>query len=279
MLVERDRWLDSPVRADGRVREDHASMFRRVNEMAKKFKFVDLRRQADVLLLANRDYDRLEAASVLVSFPGDFLETPSGFSEYAGFMTISEKTLGFEQSIPLAKSGWFTGAYAGLTQAGYPFLLSDTALKPEQWERFKAVVVGSYEYLNGSLQRSLVAFAQAGHKVVLGPKVPHLNEQMDADHTLQSALQAAKARPLLAGGFEIGTVYAVGAGQVVVITDWANPAQALDAALSGSGLLHFRRNDPRLDVAIHRTGAQPKRLVVFLANPTAEAIDAKLSVD
>ena len=71
MLVERDRWLDSPIRRDGRVREDHAAMFGSANRLQLDGGFGDLRREASVLLLANREYDRLEAASVLVSFPGD----------------------------------------------------------------------------------------------------------------------------------------------------------------------------------------------------------------
>ena len=39
----------------------------------------------------------------------------------------------------------------------------------------------------------------------------------------------------------------------------------LAVVLGGSGLLHFRNNDPRLDVAVHRSAGQPGRLVVFLA--------------
>ena len=279
MLVERDRWFDSPIRRDGRVREDQFAMFHRVNEVLESHDFVDMKRQADVLLFANRDYDRLEAASVLVSFPGDFLETPSGFSEYANFITISEKTMGFEQSIPLAKASWFTGAYAGLTQSGYPFLLSDTALKPAQWQRFPAIVLASYEYLNSSLQRNLVEFAEAGRTVVLGPKVPLLNECMDEDLTLQSALVPDTSKPLMIGDLEIGKVYSVGKGKIILVTDWANPAQALEAALNGIGLIHFSRNDPRLDVTIHHPAGKPGHLIVFLANPTAEAINAKLSLD
>jgi beta-galactosidase len=172
MLVERDRWLDSPVRRDGRVREDHAAMFRRMNEIAIERDFIDLRRQADVLLMANREYDRLEAASVLVSFPGDFLETPSGFSEYPSFMTVSESTLGFAQSIQMAKTDRFHAAYRGLSEAGYAFLISDTKLAPERWAHYGAVVVSSYEYMSGALQQSLLAYAKAGGTVVLGPRLP-----------------------------------------------------------------------------------------------------------
>ena len=106
MLVERDRWLDSPVRRDGRERTEKVAMFGDVNAMLDRGEFHRFRRDADVLLLANREYDRLEATSVLVSFPGDFLETPSGFSEYAGPVTVSEATLGFAEPVQLAKGTW-----------------------------------------------------------------------------------------------------------------------------------------------------------------------------
>jgi beta-galactosidase len=279
MIVERDRWLDSPVRRDGRVREDHYDMFHRVNKVLVQHKFIDLRRQADVLLLANRDYDRLEAASVLVSFPGDFLETPSGFSEYPTFMTVSEKTLGFQEPIQMAKANWFTNCYRGLTQIGYPFLLSDTALAPDRWQRFKALVLSSYEYLNAALQRNLLEFAKAGGLVVIGPQLPVLDEKMQKDETLLSAVQAANRQPLKVGGAEIGSVYSIGKGQIVHITDWNDPALALDATFQDHGFVHFHRNDARLDVTLHSVPNDPARLVVFLANPTAEEIAAEIRLD
>ncbi len=279
MLIERDRWLDSPVRRDGRVREEKAAMFRRVNEMATQHHFVDLRRQADVLLLANRDYDRLEAASVLVSFPGDFLETPSGFSEYPNFMTVSEKTLGFQEPVQVAKADWFARCYRGLTEAGYGFLLSDTALPPERWQRFKALVLSSFEYMNASLQRNLVEFTSAGGVVVLGPRLPNMDERMRQDETLATALQRADQQPLMAGGAAVGTVYRVGQGRIVHLTDLTNAGLA--AALQGLDMVLFTRNDTRLDVAIHRATDESGRLVVFVANPTDASINAEvgLSVD
>jgi beta-galactosidase len=279
MLVERDRWLDSPIRRDGRVREEKVAMLGHVNEMGLQHRFVDLRRQADVLLLANRDYDRLEAASVLISFPGDFLETPSGFSEYANFMTVSEKSLGFKEPVQLAKADWFARCYQGLTEAGYAFLLSDTALAPQRWQRFKALVLSSFEYLNASLQRNLVDFARAGGVVVLGPGLPNLDERMRQDETLASALKGADQEPLTAGDAAAGTVYHVGQGRIVHLTDLTNAAQALAAALQGLDLVGFTRNDARLDVAIHRATNESGRLVVFVANPTAESINAQVGLN
>jgi beta-galactosidase len=262
MLVERDRWLDSPVRHDGRVRDDHAAMFGRMNSVALEHGFVDLRRQADVLLLANRDYDRLEAASVLVSFPGDFLETPGGFSEYPNFMTVSEQALGFEQPVQLAKAAWFAGAYEGLGRAGYPFLLSDTALPPGRWRRFKAVVVSSFEFMAAGVQQALVDYARDGGTVLLGPRLPYLDESMRECDTLRAALSKG-----------------AGEGAIVHLTDSAPSAEALAAALEGRGLLRFARNDHRVDVAIHAPVAgRGDHLVVYVANPTAEPIDAEVAL-
>jgi len=278
-LVERNRWLDSPVRSDGRVRADHYAMYQRANEMAKKHGFMTFRRQADVLLMANRDYDRLEAASVLVSFPGDFLETPSGFSEYPTFMTVSENALGFSQPIQLAKSDWFASSYQALTKSGFAFLLSDTALKPERWKRFKVIVLSSFEYMNSALQHDLLDFAKSGGYVILGPIVPNLNDLMEKDETLLSALKKAKQMPLAASGKTRGTMYVLGKGRVAHVSDYSDPVEVLRAAMQGVTLVGFGRNDPRLDVTIHRSDKDRKRLIVFIANPTADTIQAEISLD
>ena len=275
MLVERDRWLDSPIRRDGRVREDHAEMFGTANKVLKETHWVDLQRQADVLLLANRDYDRLAAASVLVSFPGDFLETPTSFSEYPTFMTVSEKTLGFQEPVQLARSDWFGEAYNGLTDTGNAFVISDTVLQPERWKQYKVIVLNSYEYLRASLQHDLVEFARAGGTVVLGPRLPDLNERMQPDDTLTLALQLG-GRKTLAGG---ATVYPVGQGQIVHISSQAKVSQALNEALQGLELAHFTRNDPRIDVAIHQPTDGSGRRVVFVANPSSEQIEAEIGLD
>lgn len=278
MIVERDRWLDSPVRRDGRIRPAHYAMFRRANEMAVEHRFVDLRRAADVLLLANRDYDRLEAASVLVSFPGDFLETPSGFSEYPTFMTVAEETLGFEQPIQLAKADWFNGAYRALSDSGFAFLLSDTALRPDRWERFRVLVLCTYDYLDVRLARALVAYATSGGTVVLGPKIPSLGLDMAPDTTLATALAEAGQAPLIVGDRRIGEVFRLGEGAIARVDDSTDVGVAIEALTGGADLVRFRRNDPRLDVAVHRDTRDSRRTVVYVANPTAEAIDAEIEL-
>ncbi|HEX9014665.1 MAG TPA: beta-galactosidase, partial [Chloroflexota bacterium] len=217
-----------------------------------------------------------EAASVLVSFPGDFLETPSTFSEYPSFMTVSEKSLGFQEPIQLAKASWFASCYSGLTATGFPFLLSDTALSPDRWKKFKAIVVSSFEFMDAALQRNLIEFARAGGTVVLGPRLPELDETMSPDNTLAAALQGAGQEAL--AGIQGGSRYRIGLGHVVLLTGLSDAPRALGLALEGLDLVHFTRNDPRLDVAIHRPTGGSGRLVMFVANPTAEEISAEVSL-
>jgi len=282
MLVERDRWMASPVMRDGTVRPDRYEMFRRTNEMLEDHDFVHADRQADVLLLANRDYDRLEAASALVSFPGDFLEPLLGFSEYPNFMLTSEEEFGFEEPIQQAKVDWFSAFYRGLTDAGFAFLLSDSAARPEKLSRFKAVAVSSFEFMGAALQRKLVDYARAGGSVILGPRLPKLDELMRKDETLLGATKESRPRlleSLDSDGAAVGSSYPVGRGEIVLVNRLSSLAKALTMALAARALLRVSKNDARLDVVVRRASEDADRAIVFVANPSAEPIDAEIGLD
>lgn len=271
MLVERDRWLDSPVRRDGRERPEKVAMFGNVNTMLDRGEYHRFRRDADVLLLANREYDRLEATSVLVSFPGDFLETPSGFSEYAGPVTVSEATLGFDQPVQLVKGTWFGAFSEALATTGASTVLSDTDLRPERWAGRKVVVLTTLDYLDEGVQRSLVDFARGGGRVVVGPKVPQLDSVMRPCSVLADAIGELGS----AGGF--GTAR-VGSGSITVVSDLGAVPRAVAEALHDAGAHEVTTNDARLDVTIHSDPHDPSTRLVFVANPSAEPIDAEVSV-
>lgn len=270
MLVERDRWLDSPIRRDGRERPEKVAMFGRVNDVLTEVDFSKYRRTADVLLLANREYDRLEAASVLVSFPGDFLETPSGFSEYAGALTVSEDALGFDRPVQLAKSEWFGAWTHALAGAGISYLLSDTALPAERWAGRKVVVLTTLEYLDETVQRGLVEHARRGGTVVVGPVAPHLDSLMRPCTVLADALAGASADA-------DGVVEApVGDGSIVLVPDLTTLPAAVARAARAAGATAATASDAALDVTVHADPADPPTRLVFVANPTAEAITAEV---
>lgn len=278
MIVDRERWLASPVRRDGRIRPQNYEMFRRVNEMAKKYHLVDTKRKSDVLLMANREYDRLEAASVLVSFPGDFLEPLLGFSEYPNFMSVSEETFGFSEPVQMAKSTWFMQNYKALTNTGYFFLLGDSALPLDRLEDYKVLIVSSFEFMGARLQRKLVEFASKGGAVVFGPRIPSLDEQLFEDNTIQEALRSAAQSSLEENGVTLGKVYTVGKGSMIYLPEMKDPERSLNAALHNLGLTRIVKSDPRLDVVAHESN-EKDRWIVFVANPTQDPITAKLGLN
>jgi len=46
----------------------------------------------------------------------------------------------------------------------------------------------------------------------------------------------------------------------------------------GAGATRFSRSDPRLDVAIHQVPDDASRMIVFVANPTPEPIQATVDL-
>jgi beta-galactosidase len=272
MLVERDRWLDSPIRSDGRVR-DKARMYATANRMQLDGRFASLNRESDVLLLANREYDRLEAASVLVSFPGDFLETPSTFSEYPNRMTVAEDALGFAQPVQTQKGAWFTAFYDALYRTGYRYLLSDTALSPERWVGYRAVVLSTFEYLDATTQQALADYARGGGVLVVGPVLPTLDSLMRPCTILAEALAGGAEEPVPGG-----RAVSVGAGRVVVLGEQSQVEQALELVLATASAARVAKSDPRLDVVVLVDTDDDARRVVFVCNPTDTALAARVDI-
>lgn len=275
MLVERDKWLDSPIRRDGTERPDKVAMFRNVNTMLDDGEYHRFRRDADVLLLANREYDRLEAASVLVSFPGDFLETPSGFSEYAGPLTVSEATLGFAQPVQLAKGTWFGAFSEALGATGASVVLSDTDLDPGRWKGRKVVVLTTLDYLSERVQRSLVEFARAGGSVVVGPRTPTLDSLMRPCTVLADALAEAVSTD---EGARVARVARVGAGAITVVADVDAVPAVLARAMAEAGVFQVRTSDGALEVTVHSDPHDPTSKLLWVANPTAEPLAAEVTL-
>jgi beta-galactosidase len=100
---------------------------------------------------------------------------------------------------------------------------------------------------------------------------------MRPDDSLASATKGADGQPVNVAGRAVGRRWPVGTGSIVLLDDLGQPAAAIEAAIGSSQLLRFTRNDPRLDVAVHGSPTAG-RLLVFVANPTAEPIDAEICV-
>jgi beta-galactosidase len=271
MLVERDKWFFSPIRRDGTVRP-MAHMHARMNEILKGVDFSNLRRQSDVLLLANREYDRLEAASVLVSFPGDFLETPSGFSEYPNRMTVSEDSFGFDVSPILEKNDYFAAFQYSLYGSGVGYLISDTDLDAGRWRSYPAIVLATEDWLDVMTQQDLAQYVHDGGTLVIGPKIPQLGHDQEPCTVLADEL-----------GLETGrsgqtTVKAVGSGHVILVDSIESARRIGDLVANTVSVTQSRRTDERIDVVVHEDHTESNRRIVFICNPTDEVIESNVGI-
>ena len=281
MIVERNKWMGSPVTRDGRIREDRYKFFKRVNEVLREYSFADFKKKSEIMLMSNRAYDRLEAAAVLISFPGDFLEPILGFSEYPNPTTVSENNFGFDEPIQLSKTEWFDAYYRGLTGQGYSFALGDTSLSTDKLKEYKVLALASFEYMSSGLQENLLGFARNGGMVILGPKLPTLDEHFREKRTLKENLSPEKKTEISLDGKTVGFKYKVGKGSVVHLPelDKKKLGRILGKILEDAGVCRVEKNDPRIDVSIHENVREPGRRLVFIANPTSETISIKIGLD
>lgn len=272
MLVERDKWFFSPIRRDGSIRP-MASMHRNMNGILKGIDFSNLKRRSDVLLLANREYDRLEASSVLVSFPGDFLETPSGFSEYPNRLTTADETFGFDAVVNREKNDWFNAFHESLHESGIGYVLSDTDLSVERWRNYKSVVVATEDWLDKKTQQKLVEYAKQGGHLFIGPKIPSLGHDMEACTVLADAMA-------LAPGHVKGVSKAqVGAGSITVFGDLEHADDLGELITEKTQVSKFSSSDESIDVVVHDDVENSSHKLVFVCNPSDKALRSTISVD
>lgn len=272
MIVERDKWFFSPIRRDGTVRS-MSSMHREMNDILKGVDFSNLKRRSDVLLLANREYDRLEASSVLVSFPGDFLETPSGFSEYPNRMTAAEEDFGFDTVVTQEKTDYFNKFNDALWHSGVGYVLSDTDLNPQRWNRYPVLVVVGEDWMDQKTQADLAQYASNGGHLIIGPKIPGLGHDMEPCSVLADALGITPGR------VENPVDVKIGAGAATIVSDLEHAALIGEQIAGWGGVTRFKSSDERLDVVVHDDVTDDSRKIVFVCNPTDQNIDARVGVD
>lgn len=133
------------------------------------------------------------------------------------------------------------------------------------------------EYLDARVQQAVVDFARGGGTVVLGPRLPDFDARLQPDTTLVDALHTDPVA-VLVDGAEVGRRLGVGAGQVVHLDPFTD-SRVLDAALEPVGdqraPLRSTTTGPQLDIAVHTAVDDPRRHLVYVANPTAEPVTAR----
>lgn len=279
MIVSRNKWFGSPINRDGIVYEDKYNMHKLINKVLEECNYADYTRKSDIMLMINREYDRLEASTVLIPYPGDFLEPIFGFSEYPNPLVISEDTFGFNEPIQLRKTTWFNAHYKGLSHEGYSFVIGDTALDVEKLLRYKVLIITSYDFMSRSIQEKLIEVAKNGNTIILGPKIPYLNEYFLEETYMKDSLPSEKTEIKL-NGETIAFKYTIGKGHIFHIPKLLEEVhgKVLDKVLSEAYNWKVIKNDPRLDVTVHENPKELNQFIVFIANPTPDTIEAQIEL-
>ena len=241
MLVERERWMGSPIGRRGDVREPQASFYRRLLAFLHSADLAHFRRTADVVLLYARDYERHAFASRAISPPffPEVLGPLGGLMRHRMVEVCLERDLGLGTSIPQAMRSWWEACYAALCQGSYAFVLGDTESDLAWLQRYRAVICPGFAYCSRTVQERLAAYAAAGGTLLMGPELPALDERMQPCTILRDATAVQCIR---------------------------HPADLLDALATASITPPATIDNPALDLALH---VQGERRLLFTANSTA----------
>ena len=277
MLVERERWYGSPITHDARVRREYFEFFKKLVSFLKSSRIFELKKYASCLVLTNRDYDRLECATTLLD-PLPLLSpqlTPPEFH-------CSEERFGFEQAIQLYARNFFEAIYRALDRAGAGLNLGNTTQELESLRRYKLVALCTFEFLNAQVQRRLRDYVKQGGFLVLGPKLPELDEQMEPCEILKQGLEIVDE----VKGELRAKVFQLGKGRLVLIPhnfdqrQRKHPPEPLVKLMRR--LLELAGAEPRYkmltpgaEVELHEGNG---REVIFVANPRSQAIQAKIKL-
>ncbi len=171
MLVERERWAGSPIDRFGGVRKEQFEFYQQFNQLLKRMNYPGLSGNYEGILLINRDCARLELASSLL--------TPIPiFKGVEPEYYVSEDDLGFDDIIQLEYVRQWDALYYGFGAAKYAVTIGDTELPPENLSKYRMVAVPTFDFMTGSVQEKLLRYAESGGCLVIGPRVPKLDERM-----------------------------------------------------------------------------------------------------
>lgn len=244
MLVERDRWMGSPLSASGEPRRALAAIHRALNAFLRESRILECDLQADLLLLANRDADRLDK---VLSLADDHPCLP--WPEAAGRADPPPPLAGPPVETPGDR---FRTLFRFALEGRLPFRCADTGLPASRWKNHKAVMVPTHALLAKGAQEALRDFISDGGAALVGPGMPGLDEQ---------------ARPFsVFSAYQVGKPVAVGRGRLLLLAEW-DAAKAAEF-LSGAGVVPI---EPALPAGIWATRfTAPGRVIHFLANPSEE---------
>jgi hypothetical protein len=305
MIVERERWYGSPVTRDGKLRDDRYDFYTKFLNEVKLLGLEDMKPKRQVMLLSVRDYERMLAGSIV----------PVGNStiigEFGGWASpdlwASRETHGLSEPVGARYTALFSFWYRVLSSVGAHFGIGDSECGPDMFDGYKLVIAPSFEFMDSSVQEKLLAFADRGGTVIVGPRAPKLDSSMkpcamlaermrepSSSTTEGATVFGVEVEEVLAfddgeaGNESVSLMYSVPVGKgklvhlglvpgrVVSPADAAPFVPLVDTLVRSAGIEPcYIPADPRVDVSVLEGGGGA---AVFVANPTDETLDTTIEL-
>jgi beta-galactosidase len=256
MLVERDRWLGSPLDNLGRRREENARLFDRFNAFLRETEWAKATPLNQGLVLFSREAQQWESVYGAPSTYAELRALPEALLHSPGDASA------FGEGIPgpAQARAFFKAARAFCAGKHFSFSLADSAVSTDRLKRHAFVFAALPEFVDEGLAKRLRGFVEEGGLLVLGPSLPSLSSRFEPLKAFEDlALTPGKAT-------------ACGDGRILWLKSFDEAAVA--ALLRKSKVFaETELSDPSLELAAHKSGG---RMLLFVRNPHAEERPAKV---
>jgi beta-galactosidase len=175
MAVDRDRWYGAPLGSDGQSRAPLGPFLQKLGAALKETRLFELGRDAAIGVVLPPVYRRLATATqVLDAGPPMVLEMVNlGAAE-----TCREDDWGFAGPVQIEQEQALRAVTRALGRAHLPYVLVDGAADPVKLVPYDVLVCPTFDLLDRDVLEALASAADAGVKVLWGPRRPTLDERM-----------------------------------------------------------------------------------------------------
>lgn len=248
MAVDRDRWYGAPFDEMGRERPN-AGALRRVIKALVRSQFHALTRRVEVGILLPKEYARLSRATHALGAFSPSLLAIAGAGASAACLNSA---FGFDAPIQLVWGDFVARFAAALTRVGIPFVYVESDAEAALLSELRVLISPSYEFADPARLARLVAFANDGGTVLAGPKLPSLDDALQAGASLPDA-------------------------SMLRLCDARDADAIIDALLSELALsVPFAAYPPGVETALHEDPSGAKLL--FVLQPAAAPVDAEIQL-
>ncbi len=247
MVVERERWLNSPLDNKGRRRPEMAELFERFNRFLADADWSKASPQNQGLLLHSRESQWLEAA----------YQRPGGFYDkqvyHPALIHEAEAPGIFGKDVPgfTAIGAFYDASRAFMAENHFSFGIGDSGVPTEKLKKHAFVFLSSPAFLDENLAKRLRSYVEEGGLLVLGPCLPTFNGRFEKLKAWED-LELAPGKPVQ-----------VGDGRMLFLGSF--DAKAVGAFLRKGKIFNdIALSDTSLELALHKAGG---RILLFARNP------------